>query len=89
MNANMEWRTDLKPGDLVYVFAHYQTAHFSNEGEREAGRIGIITTLEMPAVGSLQIPFIEALVDGRIIEVSYFSDIRKVEDCHEESDYDE
>ena len=61
-----------KPGDLVYIFRHAKTGI-----EKD---IGIIASAEWPPQGSLQIPQIFALIDGRMTQIG-FEEVRKVEDC--------
>lgn len=51
-----------KPGDLVYVFKY---------GRHTEKNLGMIIRAEYPPPGSLQIPHIEALVDGKTIKISF------------------
>ena len=61
----------LEPGDLVYIFKH---------GRQTEKNLGMIIRAEYPPPGSLQIPQIEALVNGETLKIS-FEEVRKVEDC--------
>jgi hypothetical protein len=68
-----------KPGDLVYVFKF---------GRHTEKNLGMIIKAEYPPPGSLQIPQIEALVNGETIKIS-FEEVRKVEDCIEDGQKEE
>ncbi len=61
----------MEPGDLVYIFKH---------GRQTEKNLGMIIRAEYPPPGSLQIPQIEALVNGETLKIS-FEEVRKVEDC--------
>ena len=71
MNAGHRWELPFEPGDLVYIFKH---------GRQTEKNLGMIIRAEYPPPGSLQIPQIEALVNGETLKIS-FEEVRKVEDC--------